>query len=503
MPIQAQCACGRAINVKDDLAGKKIRCPNCKAIVNVPSAAAQPVQQVGAAPVVTPPADAKITVLCTGCQNRLQVGVKFSGKNIRCPKCQAAIKVPELAGAASSVTPPPQAAVAAVAADPSAETGEGDGVAKQKKKKSIKSKQKAFKPKKRKSMVKYIEKGKKGKRGKSEGDDDFEETEGEEEERPGLTRKKGINPLIFVGAGVVVVMFFLGFIFLTETPEEQRDKELTAKLNRVYDDLKAGKRTEEERLTLEDLATYLREETCPWRILGDPVAEAKHAKFNEAQAMWNEVIDEKSKQREARSHSTEYYSFKHHPWLSVSGTHDNLTVSGVVPDDDIRKGASVPNKKVTITITKISESRGTLKAIAQAWIDENALNYPPGIQFDEAKGHKDRMFMSAPDPCIQAGKTIKMYICQPVKGYNLLIKYEGPSKSDIGPKPLTLLITSFMPNMKTLKALVDSQKPARPAPAATPADEAKPEKEEKPDEAPAAEEPKKENGDEDALEEEE
>ena len=37
MPISLSCDCGRALRVKDELAGKKIRCPECKSILGVPA----------------------------------------------------------------------------------------------------------------------------------------------------------------------------------------------------------------------------------------------------------------------------------------------------------------------------------------------------------------------------------------------------------------------------------------------------------------------------------
>jgi hypothetical protein len=37
VPIAVTCECGRAIRVKDELAGKKIRCPECKGVVAVPT----------------------------------------------------------------------------------------------------------------------------------------------------------------------------------------------------------------------------------------------------------------------------------------------------------------------------------------------------------------------------------------------------------------------------------------------------------------------------------
>src|SRR5215472_3649935 len=36
MPIAMSCSCGRALNIKDELGGKKIRCPACKSVLAVP-----------------------------------------------------------------------------------------------------------------------------------------------------------------------------------------------------------------------------------------------------------------------------------------------------------------------------------------------------------------------------------------------------------------------------------------------------------------------------------
>jgi hypothetical protein len=38
MPISVACACSKKFNVKDDLAGKKIKCPGCQAVLEVPAA---------------------------------------------------------------------------------------------------------------------------------------------------------------------------------------------------------------------------------------------------------------------------------------------------------------------------------------------------------------------------------------------------------------------------------------------------------------------------------
>lgn len=43
MPISVVCRnCGRQLNIKDELAGRKIRCPDCKEVLAVPDAADDP-----------------------------------------------------------------------------------------------------------------------------------------------------------------------------------------------------------------------------------------------------------------------------------------------------------------------------------------------------------------------------------------------------------------------------------------------------------------------------
>lgn len=37
MPVSLSCNCGRALRVKDELAGKKIHCPQCRSILTVPA----------------------------------------------------------------------------------------------------------------------------------------------------------------------------------------------------------------------------------------------------------------------------------------------------------------------------------------------------------------------------------------------------------------------------------------------------------------------------------
>ena len=47
MPIQIDCFCGRTIRVKDDLAGKRIRCPDCRCALAVPGTATRALIEIG------------------------------------------------------------------------------------------------------------------------------------------------------------------------------------------------------------------------------------------------------------------------------------------------------------------------------------------------------------------------------------------------------------------------------------------------------------------------
>lgn len=45
MPIRVKCSCGKALSVKDELAGKKVKCPGCSSAIPIPKPAAVPVKK--------------------------------------------------------------------------------------------------------------------------------------------------------------------------------------------------------------------------------------------------------------------------------------------------------------------------------------------------------------------------------------------------------------------------------------------------------------------------
>jgi len=62
MPIAVSCQCGKTLNVRDDLAGKAVKCPGCQTVLRVPAIAAKgpavqvPAQGPKVAPRPAPPA---------------------------------------------------------------------------------------------------------------------------------------------------------------------------------------------------------------------------------------------------------------------------------------------------------------------------------------------------------------------------------------------------------------------------------------------------------------
>ncbi len=48
MPIAASCTCGKSFRAKDELAGKKVRCPSCSAVIEIPKPAPPPAATVPA-----------------------------------------------------------------------------------------------------------------------------------------------------------------------------------------------------------------------------------------------------------------------------------------------------------------------------------------------------------------------------------------------------------------------------------------------------------------------
>lgn len=66
MPLQIQCTCGKLLRVKDELAGKKARCPGCKAVLEVPELTVVVPEEDDAADVAVTTAPPKIGAARSG-----------------------------------------------------------------------------------------------------------------------------------------------------------------------------------------------------------------------------------------------------------------------------------------------------------------------------------------------------------------------------------------------------------------------------------------------------
>lgn len=86
MPIAATCACGKRLQVKDELAGKKVRCPNCKQPLKIPDAPA------AAAPAAGSPAAGGFGGADSGMEDLFdEVGLK-QRQGATCPNCTSDMK---------------------------------------------------------------------------------------------------------------------------------------------------------------------------------------------------------------------------------------------------------------------------------------------------------------------------------------------------------------------------------------------------------------------------
>lgn len=89
MPIPVQCTCGKQASVRDELAGKAIKCPNCSKVIQVPGAAKAVASRPAAAPVRTDMddlfaeegLDRQIASICPACSHEMKA------TDVLCTKC--------------------------------------------------------------------------------------------------------------------------------------------------------------------------------------------------------------------------------------------------------------------------------------------------------------------------------------------------------------------------------------------------------------------------------
>lgn len=105
MNIKFSCPhCKKPLKVKEELAGKKAKCPACQKVLVIPNPSAAPatVEELAAAladkPAAPPPPTQPVTIdfSCYYCEADLRLDVSLAGKQTPCPQCKRIIKVPVL-----------------------------------------------------------------------------------------------------------------------------------------------------------------------------------------------------------------------------------------------------------------------------------------------------------------------------------------------------------------------------------------------------------------------
>ena len=88
--------CGRKLHTSAEPAGGVVECPHCLRVVPVPSLVSP--DFLPCAPVAFPPEilSVEMKFLCVKCDAKLEVDVRMENRNVACPKCAAAIRVPRL-----------------------------------------------------------------------------------------------------------------------------------------------------------------------------------------------------------------------------------------------------------------------------------------------------------------------------------------------------------------------------------------------------------------------
>lgn len=84
MSLIARCQCGKSFQAKPELAGKRVKCPACGQVIQVPRPPAT--DSAGGAA-------AKIAVACR-CGSRFQAQPQLAGKQVACPSCKQPLTIP-------------------------------------------------------------------------------------------------------------------------------------------------------------------------------------------------------------------------------------------------------------------------------------------------------------------------------------------------------------------------------------------------------------------------
>ena len=103
MSINFSCQCGQKLTAKADAAGKRVKCPKCGSVQEVPphGSTTRTDESNDQAALASSDKPGTIAVVCT-CGKQLKAPANMEGKQARCPKCRKTISIPSSSG---SITP--------------------------------------------------------------------------------------------------------------------------------------------------------------------------------------------------------------------------------------------------------------------------------------------------------------------------------------------------------------------------------------------------------------
>ena len=110
MPIRFRCECGSCLAARDECAGRQSKCPKCGAAVRVPFFGAEFASSDDDELVGEILPDGTIKFACT-CGKRVRAKKHQVGRRVGCPRCSKVLVVPQPDGAGiPTVAPTPQLA---------------------------------------------------------------------------------------------------------------------------------------------------------------------------------------------------------------------------------------------------------------------------------------------------------------------------------------------------------------------------------------------------------
>src|SRR5260370_19743572 len=107
MPVLVSCSCGKQLRVPDEVVGKSVRCPVCKAVVLATPSAPATIASASASESDTDAAMVRFT--CGACGKEMQALAEYGGQETGCPDCNASVMIPVRGGVPGPARQPPAA----------------------------------------------------------------------------------------------------------------------------------------------------------------------------------------------------------------------------------------------------------------------------------------------------------------------------------------------------------------------------------------------------------